>query len=415
MEIKQDEFELFMQFKQFMEMQGATTNVPAKPKKKRREKGTGSITKLSGSRKRPYMATWTTGYNDEDEGQQMQVPLAYFKEYEQANRALDLYMLEKTGRCAVGTVYEYVYNVDGKLSKNTTLIAQNAQNAHTSEFKEEKIKSCPTFEEIWKLVLNNDLSHLTDRSYKNYKVSFKHFKELYKRRIDSITLSDLQPYFDDLMSKGTGQSKMNNMKIVLNYIFKYAQKYDYIDKNYASYIKFRETLKREDKKDKVPYTKNQMKDLFKHDNDIIAQSILVMIYTGMRPSELLQLKKENIHINERYMIGGIKTDNGKDRIIPIHECIVPYMKDLINSEIIGMPYYTYLNRYNEYKEIAKFECTPHSGRHTFATLANEYELNEFLTKKIMGHSAKDLTKDVYTHVDIERLIKEVNKIPTLNE
>jgi integrase len=60
-----------------------------------------------------------------------------------------------------------------------------------------------------------------------------------------------------------------------------------------------------------------------------------------------------------------------------------------------------------------FNCSPHSGRHTFATLANEYELNEFLIKRIMGHSTKDLTKDVYTRTDKERLIKEIEKLPCL--
>lgn len=412
MEIKQDEFELFMQFKQFMAMQGTNIEVRAKTKKKRREKGTGSITKLSGSRKRPYMATWTTGYNDEDEGQQMQVPLAYFKEYDHADRALDLYMLEKDGRCAVGTVYEYVYNVDGKLSKNTTLIAQNA---HTSEFigKEEKIKDCPTFEEIWKLVLTKELYFLEPGTITNYKSAFRNLKDLHKKRITDISLNDIQPIFDDLMDKHTGFSKMNFMKIVINYVYKYACKYDLVDKNYTQFIIFRSTLDDSGKRKKIPYSKKDIKNLFKHDNDIIAQSILVMIYTGMRPSELLKLKKENIHIEESYMIGGIKTDNGKDRVIPIHECINEYMKNIVKSDLLGMPYYKYKNAYDELKDKMKFECTPHSGRHTFATLANESGMNEFLIKKIMGHSARDLTKDVYTHVDIERLIKEINKIPIL--
>lgn len=412
MEIKQEDFELFLQFKQFMGMNLDGQVSPAVQKKKRREKGTGSITKLSGKRKRPYMATWTVGYNDEDEGQQIQTPLAYFKEYEQANKALDLYMLEKDGRCAVGTVLEYIYNVDGKLSKNTTLISQSANTYHFNG-KEERINDCPTFEEVWKLVLSSDLSHLSKSSYDNYKVAFKHFKELHKRRIDSITLSDLQPFFEKLMSEGTSQSKMNNMKRVASAIFRYAQKYDYVEKNYATYITFRETLKEEDKHNKVPYTKDQIKELFKHDDDIIAQSILVMIYTGMRPSELLQLKKENIYINERYMIGGIKTENGINRTIPIHDCIVSYVESILTNGLLDLKYYQYKKLYDKLKKELNFKCTPHSGRHTFASLANEYGLNEFLVKKIMGHSSRDLTKDVYTHVDAQRLIDEINKIPVL--
>lgn len=138
-----------------------------------------------------------------------------------------------------------------------------------------------------------------------------------------------------------------------------------------------------------------------------------MIYTGMRPSELLKLKKEDIHLEERYIVGGIKTKNGINRIIPIHGCISKYVKNLSDSNILGSTYQNYLYHFNKCKDALKFECTPHSGRHTFATLANEFELNEFLVKKIMGHSAKDLTKDVYTHVDTKRLIDEINKLPDL--
>ena len=80
-----------------------------------------------------------------------------------------------------------------------------------------------------------------------------------------------------------------------------------------------------------------------------------------------------------------------------------------------MPYTQYYYSYFiKIKDSLGFLCTPHSGRHTFATLANEYNLNEFLIKKIMGHSAKDLTRDVYTHVDIQRLVDEINKLPKLN-
>lgn len=409
MEITKEDFELFIQFKQFMSQNGNMELTGAKKKKPRREKGTGSITKLSGKRKRPYLASVTVGYT-EFEMKQIQKPLAYFKEWQDANKALDIYMLEKDGKCETGTLLEYIYSVNGSLPREKV----NTVNLTLNSVKTPLGKSnCPTFEEIWQKVLYNDLSHLSDRAIMNYKVSFNHFSDLHNRKIDTIKLADIQPYFDNLMTKGTGQSKMNNMKIVLNYIFKYALKYDYIEKNYAQYVQFKETLSKEDKKNKVPFSKRNIKELFKCDDDLIVQSVLITIYTGMRPSELITLKPENIHIDERYMIGGIKTKNGIDRIIPIHECIVPYIKNITNSSLLGMTYATYLNKFNAVKNKLKFKCTPHSGRHTFATLANEYKLDEFLTKKIIGHSTKDLTKDVYTHVEARRLINEVNKIPVL--
>lgn len=417
MEIKQDEFELFMQFKQFMAMQGTSTNVPAKPKKKRREKGTGSITKLSGSRKRPYMATWTTGYNDEDEGQQMQVPLAYFKEYEQANRALDLYMLEKTGRCAVGTVSEYIYNVDGKLSKNTTLIAQNA---HASEFigKEEKIKSCPTFEEVWGIIYLTDIGNLANNTIINYKTAFKKLKQLHKLRIDDISLHDIQPIFDKEMEIGSGISKLNNMKNVISKILNYGLKYDYVKKDYSKFISIHDTSK--NKNQRIPFTEDEV-ILLKNDDSYEAKVVLVYIYTGMRPQELCNIKWNDVHLNEKYMIGGIKTENGVNRNIPLHNEIIPYIKEImkINGEkqfVLGdrngrngTEYY----RRTIFKPLMKklkLKHDPYDTRHTFATLSKVYGVNDYARKKIMGHSCKDLTDDVYTHSPIDFLLKEVNKI-----
>lgn len=63
----------------------------------------------------------------------------------------------------------------------------------------------------------------------------------------------------------------------------------------------------------------------------------------------------------------------------------------------------------------KMKHNLYDARHTFATLCNEFELNDYLVKKMMGHSCKDLTKDVYTHASIERLVNEVNKLPGKNE
>ena len=62
------------------------------------------------------------------------------------------------------------------------------------------------------------------------------------------------------------------------------------------------------------------------------------------------------------------------------------------------------------KDKIGFPYTPHSCRHTFATLAKLAGMNEYARKKIMGHSCKDLTDDVYTHAPIEYLKKQINMI-----
>ena len=53
--------------------------------------------------------------------------------------------------------------------------------------------------------------------------------------------------------------------------------------------------------------------------------------------------------------------------------------------------------------------TPHECRHSFATYAAASKLNPVYLKKIIGHSAQDLTQDTYTHALIEDLIAEIDK------
>ena len=54
--------------------------------------------------------------------------------------------------------------------------------------------------------------------------------------------------------------------------------------------------------------------------------------------------------------------------------------------------------------------TLHDTRHTCASLMKEYECDDLYRKLIMGHRVEDLTDRVYTHVEIARLVLEINKI-----
>jgi len=35
--------------------------------------------------------------------------------------------------------------------------------------------------------------------------------------------------------------------------------------------------------------------------------LIVLLYTGLRIGELLDIHRKNVHIDEKYMIGGLKT------------------------------------------------------------------------------------------------------------
>ena len=142
----------------------------------------------------------------------------------------------------------------------------------------------------------------------------------------------------------------------------------------------------------------------------------------MRPIELLSIKMENVHLDERYIIGGVKMKAGKNRIIPIADCVMPFYNEIYalaaasKSDILIPPGYTSkllikpIKRFC--KEVGISDHLPHDTRHTFITLASNYGIGCYILKSIVGHmQSKDITVDVYTHKTIEQYIEEVNKIP----
>ena len=83
------------------------------------------------------------------------------------------------------------------------------------------------------------------------------------------------------------------------------------------------------------FTASHIITLWEHKNERTAQILLLYIYTGLRISELYGIKIEDVHLKERYMIGGSKTDAGKRRIIPIAECIYPIVSALYNEALFN--------------------------------------------------------------------------------
>lgn len=213
---------------------------------------------------------------------------------------------------------------------------------------------------------------------------------------------------------------MEHIVNLLHQVFKYASEYDIIDKDYSQYIKI---TKAEDDEHGIPFTQDEIDRLWqKVDKIPYTDTILILIYTGWRITELLTLRTSNIDIVEYTMKGGIKTAAGKDRIVPIHSCIQPLVKRYYNPDkqlFISNPnnnkpltkkaYYKLFNA-------ALTECnihtkhTPHDCRHTFTSLLDSAGANEVCIDRLVGHASKSLTKKIYTHKDIEELRQTVELI-----
>ena len=98
---------------------------------------------------------------------------------------------------------------------------------------------------------------------------------------------------------------------------RYAMENDVTDKNYAEFIK----LPKYEKTEKIIFTREQLDTLWKHSDDKRIQVILAMIYMGFRLGEIVALTRESVHLDGGYVIGGIKTEAGTDRVIPFPPAI----------------------------------------------------------------------------------------------
>ena len=74
------------------------------------------------------------------------------------------------------------------------------------------------------------------------------------------------------------------------------------------------------------FTEEEVKTLWEHQDDSICQTALMLIYSGVRVNELLNPKKENVHLEERYFdVVANKTKSGI-RKVPIAEKVYPFYK-----------------------------------------------------------------------------------------
>ena len=158
--------------------------------------------------------------------------------------------------------------------------------------------------------------------------------------------------------------------------------------------------------------------------------ILIMIYTGMRIGETVNLKKENVDLVNGIIFGGNKTEKGMNRKIPIRDDIYPIIENLYKDSPTDYLFYNknwiFKKKNNENKPIRenyfreKFYKTletlgiekheTHDCRKTLATFMSKYQLNEVQITDILGHENINTTNDYYIKVDEQELKKSINRI-----
>lgn len=277
------------------------------------------------------------------------------------------------------------------------------------------------------------------------KAAYKYCSTLYNKKVREITVLDMK----DCIYKGTaistrGENKgqkqyaspstKESMKFLFNHLFGYATEARLIERNYAKDFSLDKKVAKEKQinhKEKIPFSDAEMEKLWKSIEFIpFADMIVYACYSGWRPGELVELKIKDVDLNNGFIKGGIKTNAGKNRLVPIHPLIKSIVEKYYNEAIeigsdflfndtskkmgIGLSYDQYLTRFNKVMDQLSFrkEITPHYTRHTFITKAKsrQVNMNEYMLKLIVGHNIGDLTEHVYTHRELQDLKEEIELI-----
>ena len=369
---------------------------------KRRPNGSGTVVTLSGRRRKPFCAKVTLDERNPINGEKKRLVIGTFETYQEALNALSLY----------------------SLTKNNTISKKEAMEIDPDVYQkvqEKMSKKVPTFLDIYYILDKDEFSLLSPHTQNNMHGAIKHLKKLHYLKIDQITLKMIQDVFDE---DGSNHGTQVHMKTICTKVFRYAVVNQYIsrDDDYTSYIR---VAKYEESDMHRPYTINEILALKKAGTPE-AHIMLIFIYTGVRINEMLNINRDNIHIDEKcdddgterlisYMITGSKTKAGKNRIVPIHDDIKQYVIDeLLKPEkrLVDVSYPNFTNRTVLIKvnKLLDTHHTMHDTRKTFATLCQMNNLNVYIRKKVLGHRMNDITFDVYTNESKNRLWTEINKI-----
>lgn len=347
---------------------------PTKKTYKRREKGSGSICKQSGKRAKP----WVVRIRGELVG--------YFPDKVSAER----------------------YLADNR-SNDPSMLVLTVRQIYERVTQSQAFKS------------------LADGSQKNITYSWKRFAPIESKKMRDIKTTDLQNVVNAAHESGCGRDGCAKIKSLASMLCQNAMLDDIIIRDYSEGVELPEHVQTVNRRN---FTFDEILALFYNDTDRIARIVLTMIYSAVRLGELFDIKKTDVHLGDSpYMVGGEKTEAGKNRIMPIKDEILPYIigfmgepgeylictitgKKMHESNFRNRDFYPLLDRLGfDYKdENGNNVLTPHRTRHTYISESIAAGVKPEVLKLVVGHASYATSVDVYGKgARMEVMQKEVKK------
>lgn len=276
---------------------------------------------------------------------------------------------------------------------------------HRDDVTEGKQKTFGQVFEEWSAV---HFPQITEKKASDYRRVFDCSSRLHDRKIDLLRTGDFQQIIDEQPDKYYSKKLF---RTVFSMVSDFAIRNGYISTNYASYVE----LPVMPKPDKRAFTEDEVRllwDYYNKHHDLHSGAALIMIYTGMRWGEISTILPENIHLQEGYLRGGIKTDAGRTGDIILIKRIRPIVEDLMLPENkVGMlTAEGFRKGYNKMQSDAGIERhTVHECRHTTATMLAAEGVQPAVISAIMRHTNYSMTMN-YTHIQRDEMSVNLDKL-----
>ncbi len=268
--------------------------------------------------------------------------------------------------------------------------------------------------------INGFVRHLegekrSENTVKEYSYLVRDMFMFIKKRAEDITIGDL-----------------NRFKIYLSTKKKYSKNSLYLAvKAIKAYFKYKgldtaSTLTAPKRPRQMPkyLTEEEVKRLLDaaKDNPRDFAILSLLVYSGIRVSELCNLRLEDIDFTERIVY--VRSGKGdKDRIVVISPAAVNALEEYLSSRTDDMEYLfasrksPQITRVQVFRIVRKYarlagirkNVTPHVLRHTLATTMLRRGVDIRYIQQFLGHSSVATTQ-IYTHVDDEMLKSVYDKV-----
>ena len=286
-----------------------------------------------------------------------------------------------------------------------------------------KYKAEKTFKELWEEYIKN--LNNTPRNIKNKELVYKHIADFYNKNISEISQSDIKTYqikrkievISAEKNIGKREQDINfrwiNIEITtLHHFFNFCIEKGYLDKNPATGIKKLNELSRL----KTLSDSDIDKLINGATNKLTRDLITFLIYTGCRKGEALNLKWDDVNLqNDVIAIKGTKTKY--DRYIPISKPLKELLSRIEKAQDVLYVFNRNGAKLTDFKRSFHTACHNagfkdmhiHDLRHIFASKMVKDGISLFITGELLGHRTTQMTKR-YSHLVPGTLKKAVDDV-----